>query len=184
MQELRRWIALCESAESYRVYHGSPYDNIEQFRLHDLRQRTGTPGTLSFSTSIETAKIYGKYIYEVRAQGNFGDYLDPKDIDSNFAYRWPRRESSVIHNYPETVKWRARFNKPPHTLDEVLAEVAAKDRKEMADGQYFMWESVGLWRAMGWDGAWCIESGSRNLIVGNLNCIHLIGKMALDNQMA
>lgn len=171
MQELRRWIALCES-ESYRVYHGSPYPDIREFRLKGLRHRTGTPGTLSFTTNIETAKIYGKYIYEVQADGEFGDYLDPEDVAKAYAFRWPEYRDWVAPRFP------------PDQRDAAIERTAVKLRKEIAEGRYEKWECVPLWRAMGWDGAWCHESDGRNLLVGNLDCLRLIGQVGLDNQIA
>lgn len=176
MNDMRRLMLLCEAHQGrYRVFHGSPNPNIREFRLRDLHHRTGTPGTLSFTTSLETAKIYGSYIYEVEVNGKFGDYDDPADVETNFAFRWPQRERDLTHRYPEHQQWCIRFKKPPQTLDEWLTEVAAKDRKRITDGRYEMWELVPLWRDAGWDGAWCIESGSRNLLVGNIDCVTMIG---------
>lgn len=160
-----REIILEAQHESVHVYHGSPYGDIHEFRFDNLRQRTGTPGTLSFTTSKETALIYGPHIYEVEVQGTFGDYRDPEDVEKNFAWRWPARKKWLTAQYP------------PEKLEAGLKGAAVKDRREIEQGQYASWENVGLWRAMGWDGAWCVESGSRNLIVGRTAAIRLVGKV-------
>ncbi len=150
---------------SYRLFHGSPYANIEHFRTDNLRNHTGTPGTLSFTTSIETAKIYGDYIYEAEVSGVFGDYLNPDDCQKNFDFRW-----TAIKN------WHEKRNEH-HVLDAARARLI----KEITEGDYAQWENPAVWRACGWDGAWCHESGSRNLIVGKSAHIKLIGKCAHRN---
>ena len=173
---LRRWIKLIETANTvHRVYHGSPYPDIDRFRIANLRNRTCTPGTLSFTTSVETAKIYGDHVYAANVQGTFGDYLNPQDVETNFTYRWPKREASLRDRYPDYINHSKQFNKPILSLDEWLEYVADKDRAEIAAGHYAQWENVLLWRTSGWDGAWCVEHESRNLIVGNIDCVHILG---------
>lgn len=158
-----REIILIEAQQqSVRVYHGSPYRDISEFRFDNLRHRTGTPGTLSFTTSEETARIYGSHVYEVEVQGTFGDYRDPDDVEKAFAWRWPKHEDWLKGRVPDDYDWDRS---------------AAKLRKEIASGFYAQWENVALWRSLGWDGAWFFESDSRNLVVGRNATIRLVGKV-------
>ena len=157
---------LSENDETiYDVYHGSPDPHIDQFRLHGLGHRTGTPGTLSFTTSIATAKIYGAHIYRAHVAGNFGDYLVPDDVEKAFAWRWPSHRDSIGPRYAHDKRTAG------------LARAAANLRTDIAKGHYALWENVAMWRDMGWDGAWCYESQSRNLIIGNIACILTIDKI-------
>lgn len=162
------------AAHRYRLFHGSDHAGIIAFRLDRLRHRTGTPGTLSFTTSAATARIYGPHIYTVDVRGTFGDYRNPADVEQNFAWRWPKREQQLSAAYPQHQQWIAQFRKPPESREHWLTRVAADERRDIAAGHYAMWENIGLWRAMGWDGAWCAESGSRNLIVGNVACLRMV----------
>jgi hypothetical protein len=162
-----------ESVEqSYRLLHGSPYPDISEFRLDNLRHRTGTPGTLSFTTNIDTAKIYGKYVYEVEVTGIFGDYLNPEDIQKNFDARWPKEEARITYRHLH--KMHPHYEKI--SLEDALEETANKMKKDLALGRYEMWENSFVWKTCGWDGAWCHED-NRNLIIGNIKCVRLIGKV-------
>jgi len=163
---MRDLIELCEAATgSYRLYHGTNM-RIDVFRFDNLRHRTGTPGTLAFTTSIKTAKIYGPKVYEALVSGTFGDYQSPDDVEKVFDWRY-RIEAS---------RDRSRFAPMPDRMEKIAKML----RQRISEGKYEMWENVPLWRAMGWDGAWCFESmtdaDSRNLIVGRTARIQLIGE--------
>lgn len=157
---------LTESQETFRVFHGSPYDDIANFRLHELHNRTGTPGTLSFTSKIDIAKIYGPHVYEAEVHGTFGNYQVPEDVEKVFDWRWARHKEWLI----------PRFK--PETLEASLAVASKRLHDKIAKGEYAMWENVGLWKDMGWDGAWCFESEGSNLIIGNINCVRMIGLVA------
>lgn len=157
---MRQFITIVESQEPHLLYHGSSYYNIDKFEFKGLRHRTGTPGTLSFTTSLDTAKIYGKYVYTVRVGGNFGDYRNHDDCDANFNWRWPKHRDWVMGRVPDAIE----------------EEVEMKFRTEIASGYYALWENVGLWEACGWDGAWCHESGSANLIVRDTASIEIVDR--------
>jgi hypothetical protein len=168
---LRQYMTLCEritlteaQTGSYRLFHGTNAQ-IDAFRFDDLRHRTGTPGTLAFTTSIKTAKIYGGKVYQAMVSGTFGDYQSPEDVEKVFEWRY-RIEAS---------RDRSRFAPKPDRLEIITKQL----RQRIGEGRYEMWENVGLWRDMGWDGAWCHESmtdaDSRNLIVGRTAHIQMIG---------
>lgn len=164
----RDLINLCEAQTgSYRLFHGTS-SKIDAFRFDDLRHRTGTPGTLSFTTSIKTARIYGNTVYEALVMGTFGDYQNPEDVEKVFEWRY-RIEAS-----------RDRSRLAP--MPERMEKIARMLRRSITEGKYEMWENVGLWRDMGWNGAWCFESStdaeSRNLIVGRTAHIQMIGVVA------
>lgn len=158
--------------KSYRLFHGSGYGDITEFRLENLRHRTGTPGTLSFTTSIDTAKIYGEHIYEAEITGIFGDYLNPDDVQKNFDFRWAK---DVAYYNAVNQKFSNPFN--GMSLEDLLAKIKERLTRDITKGEYAMWENVFLWKVFGWDGAWCHESGSRNLIIGNINCVRMVGKV-------
>ncbi len=162
---MRGWIALCEAQTgSYRLFHGTNAQ-IEAFRFDDLRHRTGTPGTLAFTTSLTTARVYGSKIYQALVTGTFGDYQNPDDVEKAFEWRWN-----------EASRDQSRFKPDPDRL-----------RRDITKGNYEMWENVSLWKDMGWDGAWCFEPRNiarptddegRNLIVGRTASVELIGLMS------
>lgn len=179
---MRIYELLTESANGvYTLFHGSPYGDIEAFRTDGLRNRTGTPGTLSFTTRIETARIYGPHVYEVRVQGTFGDYLDSNDVERALAWRLKRERASL----EDAVVWWAANGATggrhrPSKLDDLDAALASYEvatRPQIEAGYYAQWENKGLWAAYGWDGAWCHESGSRNLIIGDAKCVTLVGRI-------
>lgn len=140
---LRRWMTLCEAQTgSYRLFHGTNAD-IDAFRFDDLQHRTGTPGTLAFTTSLTTARVYGKKFYEVVVTGTFGDYRNPEDVEKVFGWQF-KIESS---------RDRSRMKPDPDRMDKI----ANRLRRDITKGNYDMWENLRLWQAMGWDGAWCFE---------------------------
>lgn len=165
---MRSWITLTEAQTgSYRLFHGTNL-KIDAFRFDNLQHRTGTPGTLAFTTSMKTARIYGGEIYEARVSGTFGDYRSPDDVEKVFEWRY-RIEAS---------RDKSRFAPIPNRLEII----ARRLRQDITQGNYDMWEHVGLWRDMGWDGAWCFESStdaeSRNLIVGRTAQVEMLGLVA------
>src|ERR1044072_7117912 len=166
VMRMRDLIELCESATgSYRLYHGTNMP-IDVFRFDNLRHRTGTPGTLAFTTSVKTAKIYGPKVYEALVSGTFGDYRDPDDVEKVFDWRY-RIEAS---------RDRSRLAPMPDRMEKIATML----RRGITRGDYEWWENVRLWRDMGWDGAWCFESmtdaNSGNLIVGRTRRIEMIGE--------
>jgi hypothetical protein len=162
-----RYRDLKESTEgAVIVYHGSSNPEIETFRFDNLRHRTGTPGTLSFSTKIKTSAIYGKTIYECEVKGWFGDYEDPEDCQLNYDWRWPKH-----------IEWLEKRG----CSQEVLDEAPRRLMDEIQSGAYNMWENIGLWAKTRWDGAWCYESGAKNLIVGKDAEIKILRKFAAPN---
>jgi hypothetical protein len=169
-----------------RVLHGSPYPDIREFRFHDLRNRTGTPGTLSFTESQETAAIYGRFIYTCDVTGRFGDFQNPQDAEKVFQYRWPEHwgwissrawtPEQITGQKTTTARDIAARQAAEQAAPDYEEKIAQKLHAEIARGDYALWENVSVWKACGWDGAWCFESGSRNLIVGSAARIEVIGR--------
>ena len=105
MSEIRKWIDLLEARSgSYRLFHGTRAV-IDAFRFDNLQHRTGTPGTLSFTTSEKTARIYGNKIYEAVVTGYFGDYEDAEDVQRVFDYRMEIERSRDRSRFNYTPDW-------------------------------------------------------------------------------
>jgi hypothetical protein len=139
-----------------RVFHGSPYPSIQGFRFDQLHHRTGTPGTLSFTESRETALIYGPHVYAVNVTGRFGDFENPNDVERVYAFRLPELWNRIKNRLTDEQKNNPKYI---HSVNQRL-------HNEIAHGEYALWENVSVWKTCGWDGAWVWESNSRNLIVG------------------
>ena len=172
---MRQYINLIESfviseatQQTVVVYHGSNHE-IDQFRFDNLRHRTGTPGTLSFTESLLTARIYGEYIYRAEVSGNFGDYENEDDVQKLFEIR--HREKEVHFRKMAKAGYDFDFS------NEAIEKRAEKLKNRIISGYYALWENCQIWEELGWDGAWCFESESRNLIVGRRATIKIIGKI-------
>lgn len=164
------------------LFHGSPVSDITEFKTEGLRNRTGTPGTVSFTTDRENALKYGPNVYEAQlAPGaRIGDYLNPDDVQRVFDWRTSEAQFGDVEQRIRSQNENARqvpgrvFT--PKTPEEIEAQVASAKKdilNRIQNGDYALWENVKLHKDLGWQGVFTHEAGARNLILSDASAVRM-----------